>query len=186
MKMVLVGRSKDRRNKMSKAVVFAGATYEHHGSEFTDDVGESILVCLFTWKAIDLREPVPSLKDDDREEPVPKLDSHESLTFGPLLEDRAMRFNEGKAELSYIMSLPNACAGVSAAFAMGAQKYARNNWKKGLDRNQLVDSALRHLSKSQNGEVFDEESGLDHLFHFAWNALVLAEQEGLVKNENNS
>lgn len=96
-------------------------------------------------------------------------------------KEKAMRFNEGKAELSYMMSLPKASAGVSAAFAMGAKKYARDNWKKGLDRNQLIDSALRHLTKSQNGEVFDEESGLDHLFHFAWNALVLAEQEGIIQ-----
>jgi len=70
MKMILTGRSKDRRSKASEAVVFAGAIYEHYGSHFTDDAGESILVCLFTWKAIDLREPVPSLKDDDRGEPM--------------------------------------------------------------------------------------------------------------------
>lgn len=95
----------------------------------------------------------------------------------------AMRFNSGKVELSYLMSMPNACEGVSRAFAMGAKKYKRDNWKKGLDRNQLVDSALRHLMKAQNGEIFDKESGIDHLYHFAWNAMVLAEQEGRTEKE---
>lgn len=116
----------------------------------------------------------------------PKEPSFEEQTFHKLEEESAMRFNEGKAEFSYIMSMPNAMAGLSAAFAMGAKKYARDNWKKGLNRNELIDSALRHLMKAQNGEVFDEESGLDHLFHFAWNAMVLAEQEGLTQDANKS
>lgn len=120
-----------------------------------------------------------SLADSTQAEP--KIDSK---PIDGLAKESAMRFNEGKAELSYIMSMPKAAAGLSAAFAMGAKKYARDNWKKGLDRNQLVDSALRHLMKSQNGEVFDEESGLDHLFHFAWNAMVLAEQEAILKDNS--
>jgi len=108
--------------------------------------------------------------------------THEELTFGELPE-KASRKNSGKSQFSYILDLPNACAGVSAAFAMGAEKYERDNWKKGFDRKELIDSAMRHLVKAENGEVFDEESGLDHLHHFAWNAMILAEQFGTTKPE---
>tara|TARA_R110002126_G_scaffold93585_2_gene221622 strand:- start:1708 stop:2301 length:594 start_codon:yes stop_codon:yes gene_type:complete len=194
MKMILLGYAHTKSGPFTNLT--NGKAYDHIGQGFSDDKGLTRLVSHFRWKVLPLGASYPDdinyadhisegaeLRDDDREEPLPFEDSHEALTFGPLSEDTAMRFNNGKSELSYMMSLPNASAGVSAAFAMGAKKYARDNWKKGLDRNQIVDSALRHLMKSQNGEVFDEESGLDHLFHFAWNALVLAEQEGLVKTE---
>ena len=32
---------------------------------------------------------------------------------------------------------------------------------------------LRHYIKYKNGELIDEESGLQHLSHMAWNALAV-------------
>ena len=95
--MILTGRSKDRRSKASEAVVFAGAIYEHYGSHFTDDAGESILVCLFTWKAIDLREPVPSLKDDDREEPIHTSKNDGKLTAVQKLKEHVATSTTSKS-----------------------------------------------------------------------------------------
>lgn len=89
---------------------------------------------------------------------------------------QADRYNTGKAELSYILSAPSAMEGLVEVFAFGATKYSRNNWQKGLNREQLVDSLLRHLTAAQNGEVNDPESGLNHLDHVHWNALALADE----------
>ena len=91
-------------------------------------------------------------------------------------EEKAMRFNTGKPELSYLLDAPIAIKGLCEVFAMGAEKYERDNWQKGLDKNQIIDSLLRHLTAFKNGELIDDESGKNHTFHVLWNALVLAEQ----------
>ena len=96
---------------------------------------------------------------------------------------KADRFNEGKPQLSYMLDAPNAMEGLSRVFAEGAKKYDRDNWKKGLDRLELVDCLLRHLQKAQRGLVLDDETGQDHLYHVLWNALVLAEQYGEIGND---
>lgn len=112
---------------------------------------------------------------EEDEEKTP-IDDHLIETFHNLEPEKAMRFNTNKPQLSFLLDTPKANKGVCAAFSMGAKKYARGNWKKGLDRNEITDSLLRHLQKSANGEVLDDESEIDHLYHVAWNALVLAEQ----------
>lgn len=60
----------------------------------------------------------------------------------------------------------------------------RDNWKKGLDKHQIIDSLMRHLLQHLNGEKEDAESGLDHLFHVLTNAIFLAEQYGIQAEPN--
>jgi len=90
-------------------------------------------------------------------------------------KESAMRFNTGKSELSYLLDFPEAISQMADVAAFGAEKYARNNWKKGLDVNQVVDSLLRHLSSFKAGEIIDPESGKPHTGHIIWNAMALAE-----------
>ena len=63
---------------------------------------------------------------------------------------------------------------------MGEGKYTRGEWKDDnkprYERLGVVDSLNRHLMASMNGEKVDLESGLDHLYHVAVNALMLAEK----------
>jgi len=99
-------------------------------------------------------------------------------------EVKADRFNAGKPQLSYMLDAPNAMVGLCRTFEAGAKKYSRDNWKKGLDRNELTDCLMRHLIKSQAGEIADEETGVDHLYHVLWNALVLAEQYGVKESKD--
>ena len=90
-------------------------------------------------------------------------------------KEAALRYNKGKVPLSFILDFNNAIKAVSQVSKMGAEKYALLNWQKGLPWRSVEDSLLRHLTAFHNGENFDEESGLPHIAHVAWNALALCE-----------
>jgi hypothetical protein len=88
---------------------------------------------------------------------------------------KADRFNEGKPQLSYVFDAPLAMEGLVRRFELGAKKYSRDNWKKGLDDVEVIDSLLRHLKDYYNGEILDEDGGY-HVDAILWNAVVLSEQ----------
>lgn len=90
------------------------------------------------------------------------------------MEEKGLRYNEGKPQLSYLLDFPLAAKGLAARFEIGAKKYGRDNWKKGLDETQIIDSLMRHLLAFNNGEVYDEDGGL-HVDAILWNAAVLSE-----------
>jgi hypothetical protein len=85
--------------------------------------------------------------------------------------DRADRKNDGKPQLSYVdLKSLEPCA---RALEYGANKYSRNNWKKGQPASQILDSLMRHISALQDGEEVDAESGLPHIAHIQANAMFL-------------
>lgn len=59
---------------------------------------------------------------------------------------------------------------------MGARKYARGNWQfvpNGHER--YTDAMMRHLLAESHTEGYDDESGMLHAAHVAWNALARLE-----------
>lgn len=88
---------------------------------------------------------------------------------------RGLRYNEGKLKLSMLLDAPHAVEGVVNVMEYGCRKYTRNNWKKGLNHTEIIDSLLRHTSAYLKGEDADQESGLLHVDHIATNAVFLAE-----------
>lgn len=86
----------------------------------------------------------------------------------------ALRHNKDKIPLSMIPA--HALEEIGKIFAFGAQKYSRNNWRRGLSWNELVDSCLRHISAFQQGQDVDPESKQLHIAHAATNLLMLIEQ----------
>lgn len=89
-------------------------------------------------------------------------------------KELSLRYNEGKCQLSYMLDANYAMEGMCEVLRFGAQKYERNNWKKGFDFEGLADSLLRHLAAHQNGEMYDPESGLPHVDHVLCNAMFMA------------
>jgi len=54
--------------------------------------------------------------------------------------------------------------------------YDDDNWWKGLKwKKDVFGCILRHIWKWFRGEKYDDESGLHHLAHAAWNCITLME-----------
>lgn len=89
----------------------------------------------------------------------------------PLKIARALRYNTNK--LRYDLIPEYAEEQVAKVMTKGAEKYAPNNWRKGMPWSEVESSLKRHLAAWKSGEDFDSESGLYHMAHVAVNALFL-------------
>lgn len=74
-----------------------------------------------------------------------------------------VKHDNGKAPISLIPV--EAILGEAQAFAFGATKYGRHNFRNGLDHSRVLDAAMRHILAIVNGEDLDPESGLPHWAH---------------------
>jgi hypothetical protein len=79
------------------------------------------------------------------------------------MAEEGVKNDQGKVPLS-ILSAESLMA-EARAFEYGAKKYARNNYKKGMDWSRIIDAAMRHIVAFNNREDFDDESKLNHLWH---------------------
>lgn len=93
----------------------------------------------------------------------------------PTSDDTGNRFNQDKSPLSIMLEAKHAIEGCSEILKFGAEKYARGNWRKGLNHTEICDSLLRHMSSYLAGEDNDPESNLPHVDHILCNALFLSE-----------
>lgn len=75
----------------------------------------------------------------------------------------ADKFDQNKVDLSLLDR--TALEEIAKVMMFGAQKYDRDNWRKGISQNRLCAAALRHLYAHVDSETFDPESGLLHLAH---------------------
>lgn len=106
--------------------------------------------------------------------------------------EKGIKLDSGKNRLSLVFEgFSNALWQVGEVGTFGANKYTDNGWQSVTNPEERYTNALlRHLFKYYNGEVIDEESGLKHLAHLAWNALAILElserntqHECFVRNE---
>lgn len=84
----------------------------------------------------------------------------------------AKHLDDGKTGLQYILAMPGLCS-VAKVGDFGARKYGQWNYKAGMPWMKLLGSCSRHLAAFIKGEDMDGESGLPHLAHLAYNALML-------------
>lgn len=82
------------------------------------------------------------------------------------------RFNEGKLKWSLVSF--KALEPMVKVLMFGAEKYAPNNWKKGLKYTEVCDSLQRHMNAFLDGEDEDKESKLYHVGHILCNAMFLS------------
>lgn len=83
-----------------------------------------------------------------------------------------------------IEGMPRALARVADVLTFGAKKYQAHSWKQVENgRERYNDAKVRHQLKQAEGEIYDQESGIEHLAHEACNALFLLEL-ALIEKEN--
>lgn len=87
-------------------------------------------------------------------------------------ESEGLRYNDGKLKWSLVDF--DALEDMVKVLEFGAQKYSANNWKKGLNTDEIAESMMRHLFAYLQGEDIDPESGLPHTGHIMCNAMFLS------------
>jgi len=89
------------------------------------------------------------------------------------------KLDAGKNRMGLVLdAFPEALLEVGKVGTGGAEKYSDNGWLEvpnGI--NRYNDAMLRHHFKNAKGDDFDENTGLLHLAHQAWNALAVLELE---------
>jgi hypothetical protein len=100
-----------------------------------------------------------------------------TVDFNTDLEAGGVKFDVGKERIDLLP--PNAMLALADLFARGAEKYAARNWEKGMDVDRQVAALGRHLFAFMAGEKEDPDplTGMHHMIHIAWNALVAYELE---------
>lgn len=81
---------------------------------------------------------------------------------------------------------PKALMAVAIVSGYGAKKYEWGNWAKARGADRYWEALTRHFLALCGGERLDEESGLRHIEHLAWNALAVLELELRQEKENGS
>lgn len=89
--------------------------------------------------------------------------------------DQRNKADVGKSNpLLVEVDLSRALHAVNRVLDYGAEKYERAGWKK-VEAERYDAAQRRHRRSRDQGEIFDQESGLSHLAHEACNALFLLE-----------
>jgi len=97
-------------------------------------------------------------------------------------KEKSLRYNEGKEKWSLVHF--KSLKPMVDVLEFGAKKYSPDNWKKGLDRNEILESMMRHLTALMDGEEIDKESGLPHIGHIQCNAMFYSFHNTIIKEEN--
>ncbi len=85
------------------------------------------------------------------------------------------KLDTSKPDASLLLMFGRALAAVAEVGTFGAQKYTRGGWREVPEGVNRYTAALgRHLLK-EDREAHDQDSGLLHAAHAAWNALARLE-----------
>lgn len=91
---------------------------------------------------------------------------------GNNMESRKNDFKDGK--LRWDLLPLDLIEKIVEVYHFGSLKYAPHSWKDLENGEERYRAALmRHLTAHFKGELRDEESGLLHAAHMAWNAIAM-------------
>lgn len=82
---------------------------------------------------------------------------------------KALRYNSGKLKWSLVHF--KSLEPMVRVMEAGALKYAPDNWKKPMDRKEILECAQRHLAALMDGEELDPETLQSHAGHIMCNCL---------------
>lgn len=93
------------------------------------------------------------------------------------------KLDQGKVRAGILLQFGGALNAVAEVCTYGAEKYSRGGWQH-VDNGEerYTDAMMRHFLAEER-EIADEESGLRHAAHAAWNAL--ARLEFMLKEDAN-
>jgi len=91
--------------------------------------------------------------------------------------ESGLKYDENKPPLDLLP--PDALNEVAKVLAFGAKKYARGNYRKGLQYSRLISASLRHIMAFNAGEDKDPESNESHIAHAACCLLFLLDMQKL-------
>lgn len=94
-------------------------------------------------------------------------------TVGEVREVSATGGEKGAKPEQYSMIPVSALAEVARVYENGAQKYSRDNWRKGYRWSLSYDAMQRHINAFWAGEEFNPDSGLHHLGHAVFHCFTL-------------
>lgn len=83
--------------------------------------------------------------------------------------------DDGKARFDLLP--PDALWEVVRVYTVGAGKYGDRNWEQGIRYGRVFAAICRHAFSWWRGERADQETGIHHLAHAAWNCLALLAYE---------
>ncbi len=119
----------------------------------------------------DNEHPSWSVGSVTREVTVPPIDIDMNKEVRVVDPETGGEKGSKPSQLGWIDPLALELLGEVAGF--GAEKYEAFNYMKGYDWSLSINALYRHFLAFQNGEDLDEESGLPHMAHAAWQALAL-------------
>lgn len=128
-------------------------------------------------KALKENEGKENFPDVDFEAIKENVGKNKDETLGTGIDktpDGALRYNNGKPQLSYNILCPKALEVEARVWEYGAKKYSRGNWLKGQSVMSSTDSLIRHLTAFIAGENDDPETGIPHVGHIITCAKILA------------
>lgn len=112
--------------------------------------------------------------------PQAKLAQVDGVKLGgiaPAVLSEGVKFDQDKLRTDLFST--SALLGLAAVLRYGANKYAADNWRKGMTWRRLTGAALRHLLAFQAGEDIDPESGHPHVDHAMCCLMFLSEFQKL-------
>ena len=88
--------------------------------------------------------------------------------------DQHIKADDGKPMLELVP--PKAIIALGKVMTYGAKKYEPMSWRSvGTDR--YTGALMRHMMAYMNGEVYDRESGMPHMWHVLTNAAFITDLE---------
>lgn len=85
------------------------------------------------------------------------------------MSEKALRYNEWKPQWDLVDF--DSLKPMVRVLEFWMKKYAKDNWKKEMEKRQILNSLMRHLIALMRWEENDPESWLPHIGHLMCNAL---------------